>query len=45
MGQKRGILFELKLPNEETLAAMEDAKASRALKLVSADQLKDQLTK
>ncbi len=27
----RGIPFELKIPNEETLAAMEDAKANRNL--------------
>jgi DNA-damage-inducible protein J len=43
--QRRGIPFELKLPNDETLAAMEDARENRDLNPVSADQLKDQLTK
>ncbi len=40
----RGIPFELKLPNEETLAAMEDARANRDLETVDIAQLKARMT-
>jgi len=36
----RGIPFELKIPNEETLAAMEDAKANRNLEPLDIAELK-----
>jgi DNA-damage-inducible protein J len=35
-----GIPFELKIPNEETLAAMEDARANRNLELLDIGELK-----
>jgi len=41
---KRGIPFELKIPNEETLDAMTDARSNIDLQRVSAEQLKTQLT-
>jgi DNA-damage-inducible protein J len=41
---KRGIPFELKIPNQETQAAMDDARANRDLESVTLDQLKTQLT-
>lgn len=40
----RGIPFELKLPNEETQAAMEDARANRDLESVDVEQLKARMT-
>jgi len=41
---KRGIPFELKIPNAETLSAMEDARLNRNLESVTLEQLKAQLT-
>ncbi len=40
---KRGIPFELKIPNAETLSAMEDARLNRNLESVTLEQLKAQL--
>ncbi|KOR31829.1 hypothetical protein TI05_11150 [Achromatium sp. WMS3] len=42
---KQGIPFELKLPNEDTQAAMQDARNNYDLEDVSLEQLKAQLTK
>ncbi len=36
----RGIPFELKIPNDETIKAMEDARSNRNLETVSIEQLK-----
>ena len=41
----KGIPFELKMPNEETLEAMEDARANRDMESITIDALKKQLTK
>jgi DNA-damage-inducible protein J len=38
-----GLPFEVKIPNEETIQAMNDAKHSRDMEEVTFDQLKDQL--
>jgi len=38
----RGIPFELKIPNAETLEAMEDARANRNLENISIEDLKEQ---
>ncbi|MBN2895239.1 MAG: type II toxin-antitoxin system RelB/DinJ family antitoxin [Campylobacterales bacterium] len=40
---ERGIPFEVKLPNKETLAAMEDARLSRNLEHVTLEQLQDEI--
>ena len=41
----KGIPFELKIPNAETLEAMEDARANRNMESITIDALKEQLTK
>ena len=41
---KRGIPFEMKIPNEETLTAMEDAKTNCHLESVTIEQLKAKMT-
>ncbi|WP_353571985.1 type II toxin-antitoxin system RelB/DinJ family antitoxin [Candidatus Albibeggiatoa sp. nov. BB20] len=41
---KRGIPFDLVLPNEETLAAIKDAETNQNLETVSIEQLKAQMT-
>ena len=38
----RGIPFELKIPNAETLEAMEDARANRNLENITIEGLKEQ---
>ena len=39
-----GIPFSLKLPNEETIKAMQDARDNRNISEVTIDQLKNNLT-
>ncbi|MCV6637062.1 type II toxin-antitoxin system RelB/DinJ family antitoxin [Candidatus Albibeggiatoa sp. nov. NOAA] len=41
---KRGIPFDLVLPNEETLAAIKDAETNQNLETVNIEQLKAQMT-
>lgn len=41
---KRGIPFDLVLPNEETLAAIKDAQTNQNLETVNIEQLKAQMT-
>ncbi|BCG65410.1 MAG: DNA-damage-inducible protein J [Methyloprofundus sp.] len=41
----RGIPFELKIPNAETIEAMEDARADRDMESITIEDLKAQLTK
>jgi DNA-damage-inducible protein J len=41
----RGIPFQLKIPNDETVQAMKDARANRNMEEVTIDQLKQSLTK
>ncbi len=40
----RGIPFELKIPNDETIQAMQDARANRDMESTSIEQLKKSLT-
>lgn len=40
----KGIPFEVKIPNAETIEAMEDARANRNLEPVTLEQLRDNLT-
>lgn len=40
----KGIPFELKVPNEETIQAMEDARANRDMEPVTLEQLRENLT-
>jgi DNA-damage-inducible protein J len=40
----RGIPFELKIPNDETIQAMQDARANRDMQPTSIEQLKQSLT-
>ena len=40
----RGIPFELKIPNDETIQAMQDARANRNMEPTSIEQLKKSLT-
>ena len=40
----RGIPFELKIPNDETIQAMQDARANRDMEPTSIEQLKKSLT-
>ncbi len=40
----KGIPFELKIPSDETLQALEDARANRDLEAVSIEQLRKSLT-
>ena len=40
----KGIPFEVKIPNAETIEVMEDARANRNLEPVTIEQLKDSLT-
>lgn len=40
----KGIPFELKIPNAETIEAMEDARANRNMEPVTLEQLKESLT-
>jgi DNA-damage-inducible protein J len=42
---KQGIPFELNIPNDETVASMEDAQANRDLQTTSIEQLRIQMTK
>jgi len=42
---KQGISFELNIPNDETVASMEEAQANRDLQPTSIEQLKIQMTK
>lgn len=42
---KQGIPFELNIPNDETVASMEDAQANRDLQTTSIEQLRTQMTK
>ena len=39
----RGIPFELKIPNDETLQAMNDARANRDMETTSIEELKSDL--
>ncbi len=39
----RGIPFELKIPNEETIQAMEDARANRNMETTTIEELKNNL--
>ncbi|WP_287603212.1 type II toxin-antitoxin system RelB/DinJ family antitoxin [Thiothrix sp.] len=39
----RGIPFELKIPNDETIQAMQDARANRDMEPTSIEQLKKSL--
>ncbi len=39
----RGIPFELKIPNDETIQAMEDIHANQDLETISIEQLKENL--
>jgi len=41
----KGIPFELKIPNAETLEAMEDARANRNMESITIEDLKEQLSK
>ncbi len=41
----RGIPFELKIPNAETIEAMEEARADRDMESITIEDLKAQLTK
>jgi DNA-damage-inducible protein J len=41
----KGIPFQLKIPNNQTIKAMQDARANLNLKEVTIDQLKESLTK
>jgi len=41
----RGIPFELKIPNAETIEAMEEARAERDMESITIEDLKAQLTK
>jgi DNA-damage-inducible protein J len=40
----KGIPFQLKIPNDETVQAMKDARANRNMEEVTIDQLKQSLT-
>ncbi len=40
----KGIPFQLKIPNDETVQAMKDARANSSLEEVSLDQLKESLS-
>jgi DNA-damage-inducible protein J len=40
----KGIPFQLKIPNEETLQAMKDARANKNLEEVTLDQLKQSVS-
>jgi DNA-damage-inducible protein J len=40
----KGIPFELKIPNDETVQAMKDARANRDMTTTSIEQLKEDLT-
>lgn len=40
----KGIPFELKIPNDETVAAMEDIRANRDLEATTLEQLKENLS-
>ena len=40
----KGIPFQLKIPNDETTLAMEDARANQNIERVTVEQLKDNLT-
>jgi DNA-damage-inducible protein J len=40
----RGIPFDLKIPNDETIQAMQDARANRDMEATSIEQLKTSLT-
>jgi len=42
---KQGIPFELNIPNDETVASMEDAQVNRDLQTTSIEQLRIQMTK
>jgi DNA-damage-inducible protein J len=42
---KQGIPFELNIPNDETVASMEDAQANRDLQTTSIEQLRIQMIK
>ena len=39
----RGIPFELKIPNDETIQAMEDIRANQDIETISIEQLKENL--
>ncbi len=41
----KGIPFELKIPNAETIEAMEEARADRDMESITIEDLKAQLTK
>ena len=41
----RGIPFPLKIPNDETVQAMLEARSSRNMEAVTIDELKENLTK
>jgi len=41
----KGIPFELKIPNADTLEAMEDARANRNMESITIEALKEQLIK
>ena len=41
---KQKIPFDLKIPNEETIAAMRDVQNKRHLEIVTIEQLKQQVT-
>jgi len=40
----KGIPFQLKIPNDETIQAMKDARANKNMEEVTVDQLKKSLT-
>ena len=40
----RGIPFDLKIPNDETIQAMQDARANRDMEATSIEKLKTSLT-
>ena len=40
----KGIPFQLRIPNDETVQAMKDARANRNMEEVTIDQLKQSLT-
>jgi len=42
---ERGLPFEVKIPNEETLKAIEDARANRNMESITLQQLQDDMSK
>jgi DNA-damage-inducible protein J len=40
---KKGIPFEIKIPNDETIAAMRDIEENRNLETISFEQLQDEM--